>query len=88
MTDENVPWIPRETTGQGVLTLPQELYDEIMTLPDGADLSEYFYPEDSAWQILSVTLHKSDGDGPAVDCLSRLPFMGGPPAGAAPGTED
>lgn len=84
----SVPWIRPKSERATELVLPQELYDEIMSLPDGADLSEYFQPKDSEWDVLSITLHKPEGGAPAVESHMRMPLVEGPPAGAAPGTED
>lgn len=84
----NLPWIRPEGERSNELVLPQELYDEIMSLPDGADLSEYFHPKDSEWDVMSITLHKLGEGSPAIDSHMRVSLAEEPPAGAVPGTED
>lgn len=83
----NLPWIRPKGERSNELVLPQELYDEIMSLPDGADLSEYFQPKDSEWDVMSITLHKSGEGSPAIDSHMRMSLAEEPPAGAVPGTE-
>lgn len=41
--------------------LPQDLYDEIMSRPDGADLSDLFEFVDPQWAKQGFTFTKADG---------------------------
>jgi len=39
--------------------VPQDFYDMIMALPDGADVTEHFECADPDWQIQSIVLFKT-----------------------------
>ena len=83
-----VEWIdPGMSPQPAPLLLPQDLYDEIMALPDGADLSEYFVSHDPAWVIKEIRLSRSEGAEASIACTSRIDLGVAPPAGAQPGTE-
>ena len=68
-----VEWIdPGMSPQPAPLLLPQDLYDEIMALPDGADLSEYFVSHDPAWVIKEIRLSRSEGAEASIACTSRI----------------
>lgn len=73
------------------LLLPQEVYAEIMALPDGADLTRYFEYDDPAWLVKELRLRKIEGEGERIHVVSvmelELELEAAPPAGAQPGTE-
>ena len=52
--------------------VPQDFYDMIMALPDGAGVTEYFEPGDPDWKVMKVTLFKTDGGDGLLSCNSIL----------------
>lgn len=84
----SIPWSDPGVPIPGALCIPQEMYDEIMALPDGADLSEYFEVQDPAWVIESARLSKGQGGTPIITYRTEARLLPAPPAGAVPGAED
>lgn len=52
--------------------VPQDFYDMIMALPDGADVTEFFECEDPDWQIHKITLFKTEDNDALLSCNSVL----------------
>lgn len=50
-----------ETDQPGVWVLPQELYDELMALPPGTDVTELFEFE-PAWNLRITTMPSQEGE--------------------------
>lgn len=68
MTDvhasENIPWQPPPEgiePEQGPLLLPQELYDQLMALPPGTDVTDLFEFE-PGWDLTVTTVRTGEWD--------------------------
>lgn len=58
---ENIPWQPPPEgveLDQGPWLIPQELYDKLMALPPGTDVTEFFEFE-PAWDLTVTTREDS-----------------------------
>lgn len=70
--------------GKKPLVVTQELYDELMELPDGWDVSEYFDSEDPSWKVMKVTLVKVPHGRSSLVCRSVIAMEIEGPRGAQP----
>lgn len=53
-----IPWQPPPEgvdTEQGPMMLPQDVYDYLMSLPPGTDITHLFEFDDSDWKITVTT---------------------------------
>lgn len=59
--------------------VPQDFYDMIMALPDGADVSEFFEFEDPQWNTMKINLFKTEDDDALLSVNSILAMEPTPP---------
>jgi len=59
---DNIPWQPPPEgvdLDQGAWLIPKELYDHLMSLPPGTDVSAYFKFE-PGWNLTATTFHDKE----------------------------
>jgi hypothetical protein len=50
--------------------VPQDFYDMIMELPDGADVTEFFTSDDPQWMVTKITLFKTEDGHALLSCVN------------------
>lgn len=65
---ENIPWQPPPEgvdTEPKPLIVPQEMYDHLMSLPPGTDITDYFHEHftfEPGWENMTVTTEEPRWD--------------------------
>lgn len=49
-------------------TVPQNFYDRVMEMPDGADVTEFFESDDPEWRVVKITLLKTEDNQALLSC--------------------